>query len=98
MVIEIYAVKDKKSGFFMKPFDCRGVTDAIRMVKEVANDQKSSLFKYAEDYSLFLIGKMDDLTGVIYTEDMSDPTQMPSWKAPLQILEIQTLIERNANA
>lgn len=95
MVIEIYAVKDKRSGFFLKPFDCRGVTDAIRMISEVANDPKSMLYKHGDDYTLYLIGKLDDLTGVIHTEDTMDP---PTWSAPLQILEINTLIKGPQNA
>lgn len=88
MVIEIYAVKDKKGGFYLKPFDCRGVTDAIRMITEVAQDEKSMLFKHAHDYQLYLIGKMDDLTGVITTEDQMVP---PSWTAPLLVLEIASI-------
>jgi len=93
MELEIYCVKDERSGIFLKPFDTRGVTDAIRSVKEVANDPKSFLNKYSEDYSLYLIGKMDDQKGIIHRECQMDP---PTWTAPLKILDVKTLIEKGA--
>lgn len=95
MQIEIYAVKDKKAGFFLKPFDSRGVTDAIRAITEVARDEKSLLYKHAEDYQLFLLGKMEDMTGVISTECKLEP---PTWSAPMLILEISTLNKDLKNA
>lgn len=96
MLIEIYCIKDNKAGFFLKPFDTRGPTDAIRSIKEVAQDPKTTLNKNPEDYTLYLIGKMDDETGIITTEDMSDPSKMPSWTAPHKIIDIKNLIEKGA--
>ncbi|WNK13354.1 MAG: nonstructural protein [Microvirus sp.] len=93
MEIEIYSIKDNKSGFFLKPFDTRGVTDAIRSITEVVNDPKSFLNKFPEDYSLHLLGKLDDMSGVIHTECPLDP---PTWAAPFKVLEIKSLIKKEA--
>ena len=90
MDIEIYAVKDKKSGWFMNPFPSRGVTDAIRSIREVTQDEKSFLHKYPMDYSLWLIAKMEDTSGKVKTEEvLPDGTEV--WKGPLFITEIESL-------
>lgn len=91
MNIEIYSVKDNKAGHFVNPFPSRGVTDAIRSITEVANNKESMLYKFAPDYSLYLVGKMDDLTGQIITECPMDP---PTWKAPFLILDVQSVVRK----
>ena len=60
--INLYAIKDKKVGFeHVFPMKTHGL--AIRGFQELANDNKSNVSKYPEDFELYHIGTLDNQTG-----------------------------------
>lgn len=63
MIVQFYAVQDKKVGAFMPVFQMRSRGEAIRSFLDALDDEKSMLFKHAEDYELFQVATFDDNTG-----------------------------------
>lgn len=65
MIVQFYAVQDKKVGAFMPVFQMRSRGEAIRSFLDALDDEKSMLFKHAEDYELFQVATFDDNTGAV---------------------------------
>ncbi len=63
----IYAVRDTKAEAFLKPFFERTNQTATRAVMQ-ATKEDGNFRDYAEDYSLWLIGKFNDNNGKIEAE------------------------------
>lgn len=63
MIGEVFAVYDSKARSFAQPFFSISIETAMRMFKDICEDQNSFLFKHAEDFSLFHLGSFDDDTG-----------------------------------
>jgi len=88
VIIEIYAIKDKKIGLFQNPFFCTSIVVALRNLAIALDDPKSNLVRFAQDYALFKVGTFDDLAG----------ETLPPQKGPELVTELLALIdERKAN-
>lgn len=68
MELKIFAIRDTKAGFYSPPFFKQTHTEAERDFREIANDQKSSLNKYPEDFDLYHLGTYDDQSGKMALE------------------------------
>lgn len=55
-----YSIFDLKASVFNTPFFFRSRGEAVRAFIDLANDNKSSISRHPEDYSLFEIGSWDD--------------------------------------
>lgn len=69
MQLKIYSIRDGKGEVYNTPFFQKTHGEAERTFRELANDQKSMIFKYPDDYDLYFIGSYDDTTGVIQPLD-----------------------------
>lgn len=67
----ILAIKDAKSGLFLKPIYTPSVPVAIRTFADAVNDKNSFVNAHPEDYDLYLIGTWNDETGK--TENTKNP-------------------------
>lgn len=65
MQLKIYSIRDAKGQIFHTPFYQRTHGEAERNFRTVANDQKSNIAQFPEDYDLYYIGEYDDQTGKI---------------------------------
>lgn len=66
MIQEIYAIRDEVGGFYEQPFLAHNRTYAERMLCDYACMQpNSSVVLHSSDYSLYLLGAFDVVTGVI---------------------------------
>lgn len=65
MKVKLYSVYDSKAGIYQQLNPFRNADEAIRAIADSANDPNSTLFKFAEDFSLFEMGTYDDDTGII---------------------------------
>jgi len=63
MELKIYTVRDSKAGFYGPPFYLRTHGEAERTFQQLANDPKTNVFTYPEDYDLYHLGEFDDQTG-----------------------------------
>lgn len=64
--LEICAVHDRQIDAFMRPFVVQSTGQAIRMFRDLTNEDKSDINKHPEDYALFRIGTFDETTGTLY--------------------------------
>ena len=78
-MLQMYAIRDSKSGGFDRPFFAKHVAEATRAVQMGLEDPKSAYAKFAEDFSLWLIGTFDPTTG-----GLIPPSSMaPTWQIEL---------------
>lgn len=70
---KMFAVYDAKVKAFLSPFFMRNSGEATRGFESVANDEKSSISHYPEDYSLFELGEWDDETGNLSMHEAKVP-------------------------
>lgn len=60
MRYKMFTIYDSKVEAFCPPFFHAHNGDALREFEEMANDPKSKICNYAQDYSLFEIGSFDN--------------------------------------
>lgn len=66
MIVKVFAVFDSKAAFFGQPFFDQKEGSAIRNFSDAVNDSSNPnnmWFKHPEDFSLFVVGEFDNLTG-----------------------------------
>lgn len=64
MKLRVYATHDASIDAFHQPFFARTDVECHRMfVESLRRDQKSNLFLYPEDFSVYVVGEFDDETG-----------------------------------
>lgn len=64
MIMHVMAAFDKKAKVFLPPYYSPKVAVAVRSFAEAANTPDHQVCKYAEDFSLHLLGTWDDETGL----------------------------------
>jgi len=74
MQLKVFTIRDSKAEVFNPPFCKHTHGEAERDFTSVANDEKSMVSKYPEDYDLYHIGTYDDQTGKI--ESLPTPEHM----------------------
>lgn len=68
----IYSVYDSKAEAFLKPFFAAADGLAIRMFQQAANDLEHDFSKWAEDYTLFNLGKWDPKNGTLFAAKINN--------------------------
>lgn len=63
MLRKAYSIYDSKTGVYSTPFYALTKGEAIRSFTDSCNDNKTMLFRYPDDYTLFEVGEFDDLKG-----------------------------------
>lgn len=63
MILKMYTVYDSKVNAYLQPFFMKSNGEALRAWEESCNDNKTSFYKYPQDFTLFEIGIWDDSTG-----------------------------------
>lgn len=63
MLHKVYSIRDSKTEVFNVPFYKVTHGEAERDFRTLANDEKSRLAQYPEDFDLYFIGEYDDNTG-----------------------------------
>ncbi|AXH71833.1 MAG: nonstructural protein [Microviridae sp.] len=63
MKVKVFSVLDSKLGSFAQPWFSPNTETGIRAFVEAARDPSTTLGKYPEDFSLYLLGEFDDDTG-----------------------------------
>lgn len=64
MIMEVYAIKDRLTGF-LSPVIENNENVAIRMFTELVNDPNTNIHRTPRDYDLYHLGKFDTETGAI---------------------------------
>lgn len=62
----MFAIYDSKSQIFGFPFGARTPGEAQRQFDSLVNDPQTKISQYPEDFSLWLIGDYDDVTGHVH--------------------------------
>lgn len=62
---KIYVIHDTKVEAYHRPVYADSDGQLLRMVNATAQDEKTEFNKYPSDYSIFLIGEYDELSGKI---------------------------------
>lgn len=63
MIVCVFAIWDTKAQSFSQPFYAGSKGLAIRSFTDLVNDDKTSVNKYPDDFTLFELGKFDDSDG-----------------------------------
>lgn len=71
--MKLFSIYDHKAKAYGLPFYQRQSGEAIRSFSDLANDDKSNVCKHPEDYTLFLLGDFDELTGLMELEKTPQP-------------------------
>lgn len=82
MITKMFSVFDSKAGNFSPPFFMVNVGAALRAFVDIANDRDTAIARHPEDYSLFLIGEFDDLTGEVKMQQHENLGNAASYKKP----------------
>lgn len=62
MKTKVFTIYDSKVESYMSPFMAPTAGHALRMFADTVNDDKTTLNKHPEDFTLFEIGEYDDST------------------------------------
>lgn len=63
--LKVFSVYDKKSAAYAPPFFYHHKGQALRAFEDAVNDANSPLHKHPEDFSLFLLGEWNEVSGVL---------------------------------
>lgn len=69
MQLKIYSIRDAKGNMFKELFLKRMQGEAERDFTQLANDPKTNIFLYPEDFDLYYMGELDDVSGKIKALD-----------------------------
>lgn len=69
MKLEIFSIKDRQLDAFMQPWCAQAIGQASRMFTDEVNNKEGAMNKHPEDYDLYHIGRFDQRTGKIETND-----------------------------
>lgn len=65
-VLKIFSIRDTKVSTYLRPFVETSEITAIRGLTSVVNNgQQSQIADYPEDFDLYLVAEMDDVTGSV---------------------------------
>jgi len=65
MEMRVYAIRDKKAGFFGKPDFFKHDAEAVRAITVVSQDPQTLVNKFADDYALYHLFSYDDVSGIV---------------------------------
>lgn len=63
--MKIFSIFDEKAEAFLQPFFLATVGQAERALLDAMRDDEHNFSRYPSDFTLFLIGEYDEVTGVI---------------------------------
>lgn len=67
MQLKVFSVRDAKAEVYNQPFFQKTHGEAERTFRQLANDQKSMINQYPDDFDLYYLGDFDDQTGLMTT-------------------------------
>jgi len=68
MIKKMFAVYDLKTKFYIHPFFCYTLEEALRIFQTAANDESTKLHEHPSDYRLDQIGNFDTTSGEIVSD------------------------------
>lgn len=69
MKLFCFAVHDTKAEYFSAPFFTKSIGEALRGFEDEANNPQSQLNRHPMDFHLYLIGEMDQDTGMLTSQE-----------------------------
>ena len=67
--MKLYSIFDAKANTFCAPFVCVSNGVAVRQLMDLVQDEKTTISKYPEDFSLYFIGDFADDSGMLLPLD-----------------------------
>lgn len=69
MILEMFAVYDRKTGAFSQPFFLRSKPEAMRSFIDAIASKDHVFARHPDDYTVHHIGAWDDTTGLVQQGD-----------------------------
>lgn len=69
MILKAFSIRDAKANAFIAPWYKPTHGEAERYFHQLANDEKSMIKQYPEDFDLYHVGEYDDQTGIYKSLD-----------------------------
>lgn len=63
-MLYVFSIYDSAAAYYKELFCCNNKGVALREFADACNNPQTFLHKHPADYSLFLLGHFDDLTGI----------------------------------
>lgn len=63
-MLEAYAIKDKKTGFFLRPAFSASLVALTRELTQLVKNKESTLALYPGDFAVYRVGKFDEVEGI----------------------------------
>lgn len=71
MIYLVCSIFDEKAAAYLKPFYEVSKGSALRSLMDVLDDPKHPFSRHSADYTLYLLGRFDDLTGEFNNEKVA---------------------------
>lgn len=59
ILMGVYTIKDEKALTFLFPFYCQNTTEAVRSFQMSAENPKTSINRWPQEFSLYYLGQFD---------------------------------------
>lgn len=69
MQMKLYSVRDVKAEYYGNPFSARNAAEATRSFQQLAEDVKTQVNRYPEEFELWELGAFDVETGELLYGD-----------------------------
>lgn len=69
MILKVFSVFDVKADAFQTPFFAPTAGLAVRMFKDLTNDERSTVSRYPADFKLVQVGEFNDQNGALLATD-----------------------------
>ena len=91
MIKKVFTVFDEKSEAYLQPFFMDTIGQATRAITDCCNDPNHAFNRHTSDYTLFLLGEFDDLTGQFITDQKKSLGCLIEFKTQTEIFDDRQL-------
>lgn len=95
MTLGIYSIRDIKGNVYNIPFFTRNEGEAERAVIRLLMNPQSTVCQFPDDYDLYALGLMDDVSGQISLNDSPTHVLKVSSLVPAAKKYLQAMSDRN---
>jgi len=71
-MLEAYAIKDKKTGFFLRPTFASSIVAVTRELEQILKKKDTTLSLYPADFAIYRVGKFDEVEGLFLQQTAPD--------------------------
>lgn len=82
MYVNLYSVRDVKTGVFLPPMACHNSGHAKRVLMQRLMEDMSTWKQFPGDFQLYSVGTFDDSSGIVKAEEVKFVCEMTELMPP----------------